>query len=105
MLQCTLPTEEEVEDDTEENTECKEKEYLNPFWEPKVIVIKPCYHCWITDPLTHPVYATFIIVIILLCLGMIKMLILQSCCRTKDGRPIDVVGVILGTASAEHTKK
>ena len=25
--------------------------------------------------------------------------------RTKDGQPIDVVGVILGTANREHTKR
>ena len=69
-----------------------------------MIVIRPCYHCWITNSLKNPVYATFIIVICLMSLGMIKMLIAQCCCRTKDGRPIDVVGVILGTTSAEHTR-
>ena len=70
-----------------------------------MIIIKPCYHCWITNSITNPVTLLFMIVIILLCIGMLKMLIGQMCCRTKDGRPIDVVGVILGTANREHTKR
>ena len=92
----------------EEEQSCKkeiEDEYLNPYWEPQVIIIKPCYHCWITNSITNPVTLLFMIVIILLCIGMLKMLIGQMCCRTKDGRPIDVVGVILGTANREHTKR
>ena len=50
-------------------------------------------------------YATFIVVVLLLCLGMGKLLITNWLCRTKDGRPIDVVGIMLGTASIEHTRR
>lgn len=52
-----------------------------------------------------PVLIVFMVVMILLSIGMLKMLIGQACCRTKDGRPIDIVGIILGTANAEHTAR
>lgn len=85
--------------------DCTKNEFLNPFWEPPVIIIEPCYHCWITNSLKNPVYLTFIVVIVLLSVGMTKMLIGHMCCRTKDGREIDVVGILLGTANFEHTRK
>uniref|UniRef100_A0A1X7UMY0 Generative cell specific-1/HAP2 domain-containing protein n=1 Tax=Amphimedon queenslandica TaxID=400682 RepID=A0A1X7UMY0_AMPQE len=91
--------------ETESTDDCSNEQYLNPYWTPEIIVIEPCYHCWFTDPLTHPVYATFIAVVLLLCLGMGKLLITNWLCRTKDGRPIDVVGIMLGTASIEHTRR
>lgn len=78
---------------------------MNPYWTPEVIVIAPCYHCWITDSFTHPVYASFMAIIGLLSLGMLKLLLTNWLCKTKDGRPIDVVGIILGTASMEHTRR
>ena len=85
--------------------DCSENEFLNPFWEPPIVVIEPCYHCWITNSLRNPVHLTFIVIIVLLSVGMGKMLIGHMCCRTKDGREIDVVGVLLGTTNFEHTRK
>ena len=79
--------------------------YLNPFWEPAVVVVGPCYHCWFTDSFKNPYTATFSVVVLLVCLGMGKMLCMHMCCRTKDGRQIDVAGVILGTTNKEHTQK
>lgn len=79
-------------------------DYLNPFWIPEVIVIRPCYHCWITNSLKNPVYCMMIVIVLLMSLGMIKMLIGHCCCRTKDGQPIDVVGIILGTTHRDHTR-
>ena len=96
-----------MDEEDEEEKRCKkeEDEYLNPFWEPTVIIIEPCYHCWITNSFKNPVLLAFMTVMFLLSIGMLKMLISQACCTTKDGRPIDVVGIILGTTSASHTRK
>ena len=85
--------------------DCTEGGYINPFWEPKVVTVESCTTCWIMDTLKSPVNMTIMIVMVLLSLGMAKMLIGQFCCRTKDGRPIDVAGVILGTTNMQHTKE
>ena len=98
-FQCK-PDDEEVS-----QPDCKGTEFVNPFWEPKIIVMGPCQHCWLTNSLKNPFHAGFIVLVSLLTLGMVKMLVAQTCCRTKDGRPIDVVGVILGTTSIEHTRR
>lgn len=85
--------------------DCKDGGYVNPYWEPMIITVESCYYCWITDTFKSPVNLTILVVILLLSLGMTKMLIGQVCCRTKDGRPIDVAGVILGTTNMQHTKE
>lgn len=64
-----------------------------------------CWYCWLTNSLNDPGRATFTIITFLMCLGMIKMLVCQCCCRTKDGRFIDVAGILLGTANPDHTWK
>lgn len=91
--------------DLPECDEEAENEFVNPFWEPKVIVIKPCKYCWLTNTITNPYNLTFMIVVGLLALGMTKMLCGHICCRTKDGRPIDVVGILLGTTNQFHTRR
>jgi len=84
-----------------------DKKSINPFWTPPVIIEeeKLCYHCWFTDSFKNPVSATFVIIMILLCIGMGKMFFVHFCCRYKDGRPIDVVGIVLGTTNLRHTKE
>ena len=84
-----------------------DKKNLNPFWNPPVIIKEEefCSHCWFTDSFKNPVSAIFMTVMILLCIGMAKMFFVQFCCRYKDGRPIDVVGIVLGTTNMQHTKE
>ncbi|XP_065882454.1 hapless 2-like [Dysidea avara] len=96
-------------DDRELRTtsELCDKKRVNPFWTPPVIIEeeKFCYHCWFTDSFKNPVSATFVTIMILLCVGMGKMFFVHFCCRYKDGRPIDVVGIVLGTTNMRHTKE
>lgn len=84
---------------------CTADRIVLPYRNQTVIERGPCYHCWFTDTFKDPYKATFTIVTFLMMLGMIKMLCCQCCCKTKDGRYIDVAGVILGTANKEHTWK
>ena len=76
---------------------------FTPFDDAIIVEHKPCYHCWFTNSFKHPVSATFTVVVFLMAVGMCKMMFVHSCCRTKDGRYIDVAGIIMGTASEEHT--
>ena len=84
---------------------CTDDDKLNPFWTPEVVVRKECYHCWFTDSLRKPYSLSAFVLICLLTLGMLKMLCLHTCCRAKDGKPIDLIGILLGTASREHTHR
>jgi len=96
-------------DDRELRTTSKQcdKKRVNPFWTPPIIIEeeKFCYHCWFTDSFKNPVSATFVVVMILLCIGMAKMFFVHFCCRYKDGRQIDIVGIVLGTTNIRHTKE
>lgn len=69
----------------------------------KPFIIPPCYHCWFTDTFKNPILAFFTIMITLMSMGMIKMLCCECCCKTKDGRFIDVASILLGTTSDDHT--
>ena len=84
---------------------CTEDKYQNPFWTPDIVIVEPCTYCWFTDALKSPFSCSVLVLVCLLSLGMFKMLCLHTCCRAKDGRPIDVVGIILGTVSEEHTRR
>eukprot|EP00731_Ephydatia_muelleri_P027288 Em0019g161a len=77
--------------------------YVSPLWKPTVIVVQPCYFCWITRPMKRPSIAATVALVLLLSLGMLKLLLLHTCCKTKDGRPMDLVGLVLGTTNMEHT--
>ena len=76
---------------------------FSPFDDVIVIEHKPCYHCWFTNSFKHPATGTFTVIVFLMAIGMCKMMFVHSCCRTKDGRYVDVAGIIMGTASEEHT--
>lgn len=69
-----------------------------------MVVVYPCYHCWFTNSFKDPYTCTFSVVLLLLMLGMMKMLCMFCCCRTSDGRYVDIAALLLGTASEEHTK-
>ena len=84
---------------------CEDHNLQNPFWTPDVVIREICTHCWFTDSLKSPFSLAVFILVCLLSLGMMKMLFMHICCRGKDGRPIDILGVLLGTANREHTKK
>ena len=53
----------------------------------------------------RPPIAAMVGVVILLSLGMLKLLVLHACCQTKDGRPIDLAGLLLGTTDMQHTRE
>ena len=85
------------------NTDCR-SEYLDHFYKPKVVVVYPCSHCWFTDSFRDPYTCTFSVVLLLIMFGMMKMLCMFCCCRTSDGRYVDVAAMLLGTANQEHTR-
>lgn len=87
----------------ENNTNCR-SQFLEKFHKPKIITLHPCYHCWFTDSFRDPYTCTFSVVLLLLMFGMMKMLCMFCCCRTSDGRYVDVSGILLGTANQEHTR-
>lgn len=81
-------------------------EFPNPFYgEREVIEKKICRHCWLTNNLKNPVVAFYCVMLILVSMSMCKMLCLQLCCRTSDGRYIDVAGILMGTTDEEHTAR
>ena len=94
-VQCNSPP--------EENSDCR-SQYLDIFYRPKVVVVYPCYHCWFTDSFKDPYTCTFTVALLILMLGMMKMLCMFCCCRTSDGRYVDIAAMLLGTASEEHTR-
>ena len=51
----------------------------------------------------RPSIAAMVAVVLLLSLGMLKLLVLHTCCKTKDGRPMDLAGLVLGTTDMKHT--
>lgn len=78
----------------------------NPYWldENKTkIYVKPCYYCWLLNTFKDPYNAVYTVVTFLMSLGMIKLLCVESCCKDKAGRYIDVVGLLLGTTDSDHT--
>lgn len=89
-VQCTADTMTIVEIDAEQTN---------------VVAVGLCYYCWFTDTFKDPYTATFTVMVLLMSLGMIKMICCHACCKTKDGRYIDVAGVLLGTTNAEHSFK
>ena len=78
---------------------------FSPFDDPVVVEHKHCYYCWFTNSFKHPATASFTIVVFILAIGMCKMIFVHSCCRTSDGRYIDVAGIIMGTANEEHSSQ
>ena len=79
---------------------------MNPFFgEREIIEKKICHHCWLTNNLKNPATALFCIVMLLMSMSMCKMLCMFCCCRTSDGRYIDVAGILMGTTDEEHTSR
>ena len=95
IVQCNAPP--------ENNSDCR-SHYLDHFYRPKVVVVYPCYHCWFTDSFKDPYTCTFSVALLLMMFGMMKMLCMFCCCRTSDGRYVDIAAMLLGTASEEHTR-
>lgn len=87
----------------ENDTSCRSK-FLNNYYKPKIVTLHPCYHCWFTDSFRDPYTCTFSVVLLLMMLGMMKMLCMFCCCRTSDGRYVDISAILLGTANQEHTR-